>query len=283
MNCKNKIFSVVLALSLVIFCLQAFGEESISTTLMRSTFKIQGNSGSGVPVTGTVFIMGKPFSTNSASYVLLTATNVLNDIKSDQATLFLRIQKGDGFEKLPFQINIRTNGQPLWMKHSNADISIMNIALPSNADIHLISTDLLAKDENLKEFEIHPGQELLVLGFPLGAESNDAGFPIMRSGRIASYPLTPTLQTKTFLLDFQVFPGNSGGPVLLLQDNPTYAGGTHVGSTIQMVMGVVSQEMSMNEHVSSLDEDSTIKHKLALGVIVHASFIRDLIAQLLPP
>lgn len=246
---------------------------------MRSTFKIQGNNLSGSPVLGTVFIMGQPVSTNFARFVLVTAAHVLNDIKSDQATLFLRVQKGDSFEKLPISINIRSNTQPLWIQHSNADVAVMPIALPNKVDLHLISTDLIASDKQLTDFEVRPGDELVVLGFPLGSESNDAGFPILRSGRIASYPLVPTTTTKTFLLDFQVFPGNSGGPVLLLSENRIYGGGMHAGR-IQMILGVVSQEMTANEHTVSLDEESLKKHKLALGVIVHARFVRDLITQL---
>ena len=40
---------------------------------------------------------------------------------------------------------------------------------------------------------------------------------IRASGRIASYPITPTSKTRTFLLDFEVFEGNSGGPVFLYE------------------------------------------------------------------
>jgi hypothetical protein len=115
MNSKNKILLTLLFL-LIGFCLQTSAEE-VATTLMRSTFKIQGNSASGSPLIGTVFILGQPVSTNIAKYVLVTAAHLLNDIKSEQATLFLRVSKGDSFEKLPISINIRSNGQPLWIPH----------------------------------------------------------------------------------------------------------------------------------------------------------------------
>ena len=69
---------------------------------------------------------------------------------------------------------------------------------------------LLADDEMLSLFEANPGEELTALGYPLGAESNSAGFAILRSGKIASYPLLPTEATQKFLFDFAIFPGNSG-------------------------------------------------------------------------
>jgi len=79
------------------------------------------------------------------------------------------------------------------------DVAVMYTLLPRDIDILLLSTAMLADDEVLKKFEIHLGDELICLGYPLGAEATEAGFPILRSGKIVSYPLIPTKQTKTFL------------------------------------------------------------------------------------
>jgi hypothetical protein len=59
----------------------------LSTTLMRSTFKIAGSK-----KLGTAFIIGKPRPDipGSAFYVLVTAAHVLRDIEEDEATLWLR-------------------------------------------------------------------------------------------------------------------------------------------------------------------------------------------------
>lgn len=277
----NEIVKRVILISICLaasFHCRAHGED-VASELMRSTFKIQGQAANGQLTSGTVFVLGRKMTTNSIAFVLVTAAHVLDDIKSDQAVIFLRTKNGEAFQKVAYPINIRSNSQQLWIRHSDVDLAIMPIGLPRTADIRLLSTDLIATDDQLKRFEIRPGDELLVLGFPLGAESNDAGFPILRSGRVASYPITPTTVTKTFLLDFQVFRGNSGGPVLLMSDSRVYGGGTH-GGRVQMVMGVVSQEMSKIERVTSYDEESLKKHPLALGVVVHGGFIRDLLSQL---
>ena len=198
-----KIFRPFLAaisiFMLVVIPANAEDSLDISTILMRSTFKIQGNG-----TTGTVFILGEPLPDDpkKLSFVLMTATHVLTSIKSNQATLFLRTRKGDLYERLPYRIDIRKGGEPLWISHPDVDVSAMRIAIPKIADIKLISTDLLATDEFIKKYEVHCSDELFVLGFPYGTEANLAGFPILRSGRIASYPLTPTKIVKTFLLDF---------------------------------------------------------------------------------
>ncbi|BBO80452.1 hypothetical protein DSCO28_10180 [Desulfosarcina ovata subsp. sediminis] len=121
----------------------------------------------------------------------------------------------------------------------------------------------------------------MVLGFPFGVESNESGFPILRSGRIASYPLTPTKLTQTFLLDFEVFGGNSGGPVFLYDKNRIYQGKPHLGN-IRFIVGLVSQERDLTEQVKSLEQITVKRHRLALAVIIHSALIRETIQILFP-
>jgi len=121
----------------------------------------------------------------------------------------------------------------------------------------------------------------MVLGFPFGAEANEEGFPILRSGRVASYPLVPSTKTKTFLLDFEVFKGNSGGPVFLYDRNRIYGGSIHIGTT-NFLLGLVSKEGEMTEQVKSIDQTVIKRHRLALAEVVHASLIREAIERLLP-
>ena len=251
----------------------------INTILMRSTFKIAG-SGS----LGTAFIIGKPIPNKQeqAFYVLVTAAHVLRDIKGEQATLFLRKKQGDDFFKFPHAIQIRNGKQKLWKEHPNADVAVMYLNLPNEADISFLPTSLLATDNLLEKYEIHPGDVLSCLGYPLGAEANKEGFPILRSGQIASYPITPTKKVQTFLFDFRVFGGNSGGPVYFVESNRSYGRATRLGETIQFFAGLVSQEKLVEEEIRSLTETRRAKHPLSLAVVVHASLILETI-ELLPP
>ena len=126
-------------------------------------------------------------------------------------------------------------------------------------------------------------EDLITLGFPHGAESSAAGFPILRSGRLASFPLTPAAATKTFMLDFQVFPGNSGGPVFLYAPNRTF-NEQNRPMTVQAILGLVSREVNLAERTTTPDGEvkTTTKAPLKLGVVVHAHFIRELLDRLPP-
>jgi hypothetical protein len=80
-------------------------ESNIASVLMRSTFKIQGQTS-----LGTGFLIGKPMAADPqrAFYVLVTAAHVLDQIKEDTAILHLRQSSGsepvNNFETLTVDI-----------------------------------------------------------------------------------------------------------------------------------------------------------------------------------
>jgi hypothetical protein len=249
---------------------------------MESTFRIEGQAAGSTSTIGTCFILGKPMKTDpkKAFYVLVTANHVLDEIKGDTATLYLRMKtKGGSFESLPYRIRIRERSVPLWLRHPNQtiDIAAMAIGVPAKARIRLLSTDLLADDSLLTKYEIHPGDEMSCLGFPMGMETNPGRFPILRSGRIASYPITPTTATLQILFDFNVFPGNSGGPVYLVDRNRYFNGATNVGSIVSMIMGLLSQEVKTTTQYTDPNETFIKSTPLSLGVVIPASFIKDVV------
>lgn len=258
-------------------------QRELNTALMESTFKIEGQAGQG-KTTGTVFIMGRPTSDpKTLRYVLITAAHVLEGIQGDMAMLYLRRKVNEtDWILAPFPLSIRAGSHQLWTKHPSADVAVMYIGIPKETVIPLVSTNLLVGDKEISDYEIHPGDTLNVLGYPFGLTSNDAGFPILRSGKIGSYPLLPTAKTGTFLLDFAVFPGNSGGPVYLSDSTRTYHGSTHLG-TINFIAGLVSEEKLQTEQLIGIFSAEMHQYQLGLAVIVHASLIRQTIDMLPAP
>jgi V8-like Glu-specific endopeptidase len=271
----------MLAAILILSLSTAYAKDNIeiNTTLMRSTFMLSGQGS-----TGTAFIIGRPSKVDKTKgyYVLVTAAHVLKAMHGERAVLNLRRRSGELFTKIPYPISIRRGTEALWTEHPHADVAVMYVALPKDIDIALLPTNLLATDDILKKFEIHPGDRLSCLGFPLMAEANEAGFPILRSGQISSYPLVPMSAVKTILYDFNVFEGNSGGPVYFVDNNRTYGGATKIGR-VRFLMGLVSEQKFAEEQVKSLREVRKERYQLELAVVIPAQFILDTINRLPEP
>ena len=258
-------------------CSRAQAQDTeFNTLLFQSTFKLEGPAEPRGVTLGTVFLMSRPIP-DSAKFrtVLITARHVLEGIRGDTAVLNLRRRTASGWERVRYLTKIRDAGQPLWVSPNDVDVAVMYITLPQSIQIPIISTSLLADDEMLSQFEVNPGEELSCLGYPYGAESNAAGFAILRSGKIASYPLLPTKSTQKFLFDFPIFPGNSGGPVYLSSNNRTYGGRMHTGETVHFIVGLVTQQV-----VENLTPE---KERLSLASVIHASLIREAVAMLPEP
>jgi hypothetical protein len=267
---------------------QSAPDIELNRVLMESTFMIQGQTAQG-PTLGTAFVIGLLVpNTNPpyARYVLVTAAHVLEEMQGDTAVLQLRRrvdEKTNSWVKLPHPIKIRVNGQPLWKKHAEADVAVLYVDIPTEASIQLLPSNVFADDKMLVDYDIKPGDELRCLGFPLGVESNDAGFPVLRSGRIASYPLLPTDKTKTFLLDFRVFKRNSGGPCYFVERlRPVL---TTLGQFMNyhFIMGLVSEEKLFTEQSGGPYSREMHQTQLGLAVVVHSSLIRQTIEMLPPP
>ena len=258
---------------------RALGQEQaeLNTLLMKSTFELRGPASGGKTTFGTVFIMGKPIKNEepTRSYlVLLTAAHVLDEVLGDKATLLFHRRKADGsFKAEPYEISIRRNGKSLYVRNPNADVAAMYLTIKDEELVPdpVLSMDFLATDDRIQLYELHPGDELLCLGFPAAIDFNS--FPVIRSGVLASYPLTPSKAIGAYFYNFHVFPGNSGGPVYFSYETRRFGGALHSGP-IQGVLGLVSQQVS-----STLPEYQSLE--MDVSRIVPSTFILETI-NLLP-
>ena len=263
-----------------IFMKSTFKVEEFNPILMKSTFKLEGKDSRDSTVLGTVFVLS--IDSTREYRVLVTAAHVLNDIHSDTAKLIIRKKKADGsWKKNPYPIKIRDKGRALWVQHDKVDVAVMYVRLPEYVDIPLVSTNLLADDKDFEKYEIHPGDEIMCLGYPLGKKEGPFGFPILQSGRIATYPLLPTKQIKTFICDLKISRGYSGGPVYLIMNsartiivyNITY------GKPIQFIVGLISKIPITQEELDRLYEEEK-RYYFGFARAVHASFIKETIDKL---
>jgi hypothetical protein len=238
----------------------------LTVALIEATVQLDQPLGDGNRTVGTGFLLQAPRPDGSPRVVLVTAAHVLERMADPEARVGWRIPLDDGawrFDPEPLRIRDAAR-DPLWTRHPERDIAVMEIIAPEAFARAAIPLGWLADENGFDANRIGPGDELLSLGFPRGLSSNRAGFPILRVGRVASYPLTPVRAFPTFLLDFTVFPGNSGGPVFwtpTARRAPDKPEPEH-----PFIAGVLTQEILVQDQ------------RMDIGLVTHAVYVRETIA-----
>lgn len=249
---------------------RAAPEWDLTVGLINATVQIDQPAEPGRRTVGTGFLISAPRPDGTPRTVLVTAAHVLTRMVEPQARIGWRAAQADGgwtFDPEPLTIR-DAGGAALWTQHPQRDIAVMAIQAPEAFARAAIPLDWLADATTFDDWRVGPGDELMALGYPYGLSSNRAGFPILRLGRVSSYPLTPIAAFPTFLLDFSVSSGNSGGPVFWAPSARRRPGAPLPDHPL--IVGVLTQEVQGGGE------------GIDLGVVAHAQFIREALA-LLPP
>ncbi|WP_339913901.1 serine protease [uncultured Brevundimonas sp.] len=236
--------------------------------LINATVQLDQPDGNGQRTVGTGFLVEAPRPDGTPRTVLVTAAHVLERMPEAEARIGWRVALPDGSWRFtPEPLRIReADLTPVWTRHPERDVAVMEIVAPETFARAAIPLGWLAGPDAFDTWQVGPGDELLSLGFPRGLSANRAGFPILRVGRIASWPLTPISAFPTFLLDFPVFAGNSGGPVFwtpTARKRPDTVLPPH-----PFIAGVLVQEVLV------------AGERLEIGVVTHADYVREAIALL---
>jgi hypothetical protein len=188
--------------------------------------------------TGTGFFYGrlsKPdsdFAKRQYDVYLVTAKHVLDEWKAQQAA-------GAAKGLLLSELMVRVN--PIDVTSRATDVAITEFkdkdadwtsnpdgkdvsVLPVNIDIlrqKAFGVTFFADDEmtagvsKLNDLKVAAGDGVFVLGFPMGLVEEWRNAVIIKSGIIARIEDLLISKSDAFLIDALVFPGNSGGPVVL--------------------------------------------------------------------
>tara|TARA_R110002124_G_scaffold24742_2_gene90275 strand:+ start:68 stop:877 length:810 start_codon:yes stop_codon:yes gene_type:complete len=234
--------------------------------LIDATVQLDQPDGNGRRTVGTGFLVAAPRPDGTPRTVLVTAAHVLERMPEAEARIGWRIPLPDGgWRFTPEPLRIReADLAPVWTRHPDRDVAVMEIVAPEAFARAAIPVGWLGDADAFDAWQVGPGDELLSLGFPRGLSSNRAGFPILRVGRIASWPLTPISAFPTFLLDFPVHAGDSGGPVFWTPSARRLPG--TVTPDHPFIAGVLVQTVEVDGQ------------GLGIGVVAHAQYVREAIA-----
>ena len=243
--------------------------------LIHATVQLEQPLGDGTRTVGTGFLISAPGPDGHPRVVLVTANHVFEKMPGVNARIGYRIENPDGsWSYSPQSLKIRDGeGHELWTHHPSRDVAAIAVTAPPEFARAAIPADYLAADDTFSRYQVGAGDEMMALGFPRGLSANPAGFPILRAGRVASFPVAPARIFPTFLLDFAVFPGNSGGPVFMSEPAHRRSGGdpAKAGQDVEFIAGLLTQQVELNSE------------RLEIGIVTHAKYIRETIALVSDP
>lgn len=234
-------------------------DADVTVALIKATVQIDQPINDAKRMVGTGFLVSVPRKDGTAETVLITAAHVFEKMPAPEVRVGWRVQNPKGaWVYMPSNITIRTKDGPAWFQHPSQDIAVIPVSVPAGAREAVLPETLLADDATFAADHVTAGDEMMTLGYPHGLSANVAGFPILRAGKLASYPVAPSAAFPTFLIDLTAVPGNSGGPVF-----KTNAAGKG------FIAGVLIKQVE--------DGDQ----RLELGVVTDSVFVRQTIDLML--
>ena len=227
--------------------------------MIEATVQVENTRPGGDRRISTGLLVSAPYWDGTLRTVLVTAAHAVDPSETPEIRIGWRFATEDGgWSFAPQPAPLEIGGRDLWARHPERDIAVVEVVAPPSFSARAIPLSWLADERDLDQQGVGPGDQIFTLGYPRGLSSNRAGFPILRTVRVASYPLSPIRAFPTFLIDGFLYPGNSGGPVFLqrgLDGHP-------------LILGLVTQQVDQGEE------------PLGLGVVVHAVYVREALAVL---
>lgn len=263
-----RFFGWVIFMGMVLACGPAILADSGFDAVLRSVMRVSGTDSSGEAVFGTAFLMqGRGGASNQAWVV--TAGHVLGSIRGEYAQITMRRQTRGIFFATPVQVKIRDGKTPLYVLNSEHDLAALKIALPGEVDCCILANDFAGDDARLARAGFGSGVRVLIPGYPYGEASSEAGFAFVRDGVVSSFPVLPSSTNPVFYVDFEVFEGYSGAPVVFSD-----------GGSSGFLAGMVIEEVFLEELRAKGKKTARTRRGLGLAKVLSGPLIRSFLNSL---
>lgn len=181
----------------------------------------------------TGFLYGHLVQPGQYQVYLVTARHVFTGFDAHQQTASLRFNPSGHDPAKEYDLTLRhpDDGTRMWFPHPDPEIDVA--VIPINApglkqagiQVTFFSGDEHVADRaRATQLGVTEGDGVFVLGFPMQLVGRERNYVIVRQGSIARIRDALSGISKEFLLDIFVFPGNSGGPVVLKPEQGSVEG-----------------------------------------------------------
>ncbi|MCR9292960.1 MAG: serine protease [bacterium] len=191
--------------------------------------------------------------------------------RPDRLQLSLHSHATNLQERDELSVPLYSDGVPQWYQHPNrstADIVAVSINDPHVLTRYCIDT-FCGNDILEREHALRLGQDVLIVGFPLGFHDRLHNLPIVRSATIASSFSHPFNGEPYFLTDARLHRGMSGSPVVASLASRADVPGKREPQW--QLLGVHSSSLDVSDRDPNQDE------RLALNTTWYASLIPEML------
>jgi hypothetical protein len=171
------------------------------------------------------------------SVFLVTAKHVVRDHLKERGDLRMRVNptaSSSSVKELPLP-------NDNWFYHPNPeiDVAIIDVDLgelrkQGYQSLFFTSDVTAANKDKMRSEGVANGDGIFILGFPMNLAGEQRNYVIIRQGAIARITEMLDGASLTFMVDAFVFPGNSGGPVVL-RPEAMAIGGTQAPAAAQLI------------------------------------------------
>ncbi|HCM41779.1 MAG TPA: hypothetical protein DIS66_00485 [Candidatus Omnitrophica bacterium] len=237
----------------------------------------------------TGFLVGfflKKESETSNLYRVVLVTN--RHVFEGKKQVFLRFNLNAGISKA-YQVALEDQHGKKWLAHKNPNVDLAVLRINFNwlkndekASCAFIQEENFAYAETIKEKEILPGESVFALGFPLGLAGDAQNYVIVKGGVIARLDEEIIQRKCAFIIDSNIFPGNSGGPVILKTDM------NHLKNTKPIekayLMGVISSYINYRDVAVSQQTQQVrvvFNENSGLAYVVPIDFVKEVAKEII--
>lgn len=255
---RSALLLFLLALSLPFTGTSCAGRRNVSEKMMWSTYPLATLGGAA---TGFVINHRDPAAPGGKVPVVFTSVHVLEAMGKGPLIIGFRIPDAAGEASvalLAFNPPKSAGKKKFYVRHPDFDIAAFALHIPAEiagrADVpSCLDENSLSRNGKA----LHVGEEVSFLGYPEVLPGTDGAFPLLRSGRVASYPLGTSQAHGRFLINSDVYPGDSGAPVFI------HTTGTHPELAGMIIQRISTKASDFSHFAVAVDADA-IRQTLAL-------------------
>jgi hypothetical protein len=170
---------------------------------------------------GTGFLFGEALGGTPPQWTPYLVTN--KHVLGAHDQIWVKFNSATGLDSTDYPIVLKDAARKLiWTGHPNADTDVAVISIhggflqkESRRFSFFQSESHLMTRKEMAEGQITEGDRVFILGFPLGLVDQVRQYTICRHGILSRVRDCLDERSSCFLVDASVFPGNSGGPVII--------------------------------------------------------------------